>query len=78
MEFSKNFAMYLLYMVLKLALHWMVIVFKDSSNVVCNGLSSTYRMIAIYKGTPYLYSFLIYLYNTFYAAGLVMDIRHEL
>ena len=68
--------MYLLYVASKYALHWMVIMFKDSGNIVYNGVSSTYRTIATYEGTPYLCSFLIYLYNTCYVAGLVMDIRH--
>ena len=63
-----------LYMTVKYALHWMVIVFKDSGDITCNSMSSTCCMIAIYEGTPYLCSFLIYLYDTCYAAGSVMDI----
>ena len=50
--------------------------FKDSVDIVHNGMSSTYHTIATYEGTPYLCSFLIYLYNTYYVAGLVMDIKH--
>ena len=49
----------------------MVIAFKDSGDVIGNGVSSTYRMIATYEGTAYLCSFFIYLYNTYYVAGLV-------
>ena len=75
---SKNFAMYSLYVMVKYTLHWMVIVFRDSGDIICNNISSTYHTIAIYEGTPYLYSFLIYLYNTCYMAGLVMDIQHVL
>ena len=56
--------MYLLYMALKNELLWMVIAFKDSGNIVHNGMSSDYRTIATYEGTPYIYSFLIYLYYT--------------
>ena len=66
---------YSLYMTVKYALHWMVITFKDSGDVIHNGASSTYHMIATYKGTPFLCSFLIYLYNTCYMAGSVMGIR---
>ena len=67
--------MYLFYVAVKYALRWIVIAFKDSGSIVCNDVSSTSHMIATYEGTPYLCSFLIYLYNTYYAAGLVMDIR---
>ena len=66
---------YLLYVALKYALHWTVIAFKDSGNVVSNGMSSTCHMIAIYEGTPYLCSFLIYLYDACYMASSVMNIR---
>ena len=68
--------MYLLYMMVEYALDWMVIAFKDSGDVVCNGVSSTYHMIATYEAIPFLCSFFIYLYNTYYAAGLVIDIRY--
>ena len=67
--------MYSLYIVLKYALHWMVIMFKDTGEIICNGISSIYHMISIYEGTPYLCSFLIYLYYTYNAASLVIDIR---
>ena len=70
--------MYLLYIVVKYAFHWMVISFKDSDSIVCNDMSSTLHMMATYEGTPYLCSFLIYLYDTYYATGLVTDIRHVL
>ena len=70
--------MYSLYIMVKYALYWTVIMFKDSGNVIYNGVSSTYHMIATYEGTPYLCSFLIYLYNIWYMAGSVMDIRHVL
>ena len=53
----------------------MDIMFKDSGNIVCNGMFSTYHMIATYEGTPFLCSFFIYLYDTCYVASLVMDIR---
>ena len=75
MELSRNFVIYLPYVMVKYTLHWMVIAFKDSGDVIHNGVSSTYLMIAIYKGTPFLYSFLVYLHNTCYMAGWVMDIR---
>ena len=62
----------------KYALCRMVIAFKDSGDVICNGVSSIYYIIAIYEGTSFLCSLLIYLYNTYYAASLVMDIRRIL
>ena len=67
---------YSLYMMVKYTLHWMVIAFKDSGDVVYNGVSSTCCIIATYEGTLYLCSFLIYLYNTCYMANSVMDIGH--
>ena len=70
--------MYSLYVVLKYALYWMVIAFKDPGDAICNGVSSTYHTIATYEGTPYLCSFLVYLYNTCYAAGSVMYKGHVL
>ena len=45
--------MYSLYMMVKYILYWMVIVFKDLGDVIHNSVSSTYHMIAIYKGIPY-------------------------
>ena len=68
--------MYSLYVVVKYALYYIVITLRDFGDVICNNMSSTYRMIAMYDGTPFLCSFLIYLYNTYYMAGSVMDIRH--
>ena len=43
------------YMMVKYTLHWMVIVFNYSGEAVCNGVSSSYHMIATYEGTPYKY-----------------------
>ena len=63
-------------MVLKYALYWIVMVFRELGNVAHANVSSTFHMIARYDGTPYFCSFHIYLYDTYYAAGLVMDIRH--
>ena len=34
--------------------------------------SYTYHMIVMYNSSPFLLSFLIYLYNTYYMAGLVI------
>ena len=70
--------MYSLYVVLKYALHWMVITFKNSGNIVHKGLSSIFHMIAIYEGTPYFCSFYINLYDTCYMASSVRDISHIL
>ena len=70
--------MYSLYVAVKYASHWMVIAFRDSGDIVYNGVSSTYHKITIYEGTPYVCSFLIYLYNTYYTDSSVMDIRHVL
>ena len=67
--------MYSLYVTVKCALHWMVIMFKDYGDVVHNDVISTYHKIAIYEGTPYLCCFLIYLYETCYAVSLVINIR---
>ena len=69
---------YLLYMMVKYTLPWIVIALKDSGDFVRNSVSSTYRMIATYEGTPFLCNFLIYLYNTCYMASSVMDTRHAL
>ena len=68
--------MYLFYVAVKYALHWIVIAFKDSGFIVHVGVSSTWHIIATFEGTPYFCSFLIYLYNTCYEAGLVIDVRH--
>ena len=70
--------MYSFYMALKYALHWIVIVFRDLGNVVHIGVSSTFCTIATYEDTPFFCSFCIYLYDTYYVAGSVMDIRHVL
>ena len=67
--------MYLFYIVVKYTLHWVVITFKDFGSIVYNDVFSTCHMIAIYEGTPDLYSFFIYLYNTCYVARSVVDIR---
>ena len=61
---------------LKYALNWIVIMFRELGNVVCVNMSSTFCTIAMYDGTPYFCSFCIYLYDTNYMAGSVMDIRH--
>ena len=37
----------------------------DFGTAVCNDVSSACHTIAIYNGTPFLYSFLIYLYETY-------------
>ena len=65
-------------MALKYALHWIVIAFRELGNVVRVNVSSTFCMIAIYDGTPYFCNFCIYLYDTYYVASSVMDIRHVL
>ena len=65
-------------MALKYALHWIVIVFRELGNVVHVNVSSIFRTIAMYDGTPYFCSCHIYFYDTYYAAGSVMDIRHVL
>ena len=67
--------MYLLYIVVKDTLYYIVIAFRDSGDVVHNNMSYTYCTIAIYDGTPFLCSFLVCLYNTYYMAAPVMDIR---
>ena len=50
--------MYLFYMVVKYALHWIVIAFKDSGFVYMLAYPLLIHMIAMYKGTPYFCSFL--------------------
>ena len=70
--------MYSVYMVLKYALHWIIIMFRDLGNVVHFGVSSTFHTIATYEDILFFYSFYIYLYDTYYAAGSVMDIRRVL
>ena len=62
-------------MALKYALHWIVIAFRESGNIVHVNVSSTFRIIAIYDVTPNFCSFCIYLYDTYYVAGSVIDIR---
>ena len=62
-------------MALKYTIHWIVIAFRESGNVVRVNMSSTFRTIATYDGTPYFCSFHIYLYDTYYMAGSVIDIR---
>ena len=65
-------------MALKYALHWIVIAFIVLGNVVHANMSSIFCTIAMYDGTPYFCNFRIYLYDTYYLAGSVMDIRHVL
>ena len=62
-------------MALKYALHWIVIAFIELGNVVRANVSSIFHTIATYDGTPYFCNFFIYLYDTYYMAGSVMDIR---
>ena len=38
-------------------------------------VSSIFHTIAMYDGTPYFCNLRIYLYDTYYVAGSVMDIR---
>ena len=76
LELSRNFTMYYFYMALKYALHWIVITFIESGSMVHANVSSIFHTIAMYDGTPYFCNFCIYLYDTNYAAGSVMDIRH--
>ena len=75
LELSKNFAMYLFYIAVKSALHWIVIAFKDSGSILCNNVSFISHMMATYEGAPYPCSFFIYLYNLYYVVGSVMDIK---
>ena len=49
--------------------------FTELGNIVCVNVSSTFHTLAMYDGTPYFCSFRIYLYNTYYMAGSVIDIR---
>ena len=49
--------------------------FRNSGDIVHNGVYSIYHTIATYEGTSYHCSFLIYFYGTCYVASLVMDIR---
>ena len=70
--------MYSLYMALKYALRWIVIVFRDLGNVVRVSVSSIFCTIANYEDSPFFCSFHIYLYDTYYAASSVMDIRRIL
>ena len=63
-------------MALKYALRWIVIAFIELGNMVHANVTSIFHMIATYDGTPYFSNFHIYLYNTDYAAGSIMDIRH--
>ena len=65
-------------MALKYTLRWIVIAFIESGNVVHANVSSIFCIIATYDGTPYFCNFHIYLYDTYYVAGSVMDIRHVL
>ena len=62
-------------MALKYALRWIVIAFIELGNMVCANVSSIFHMIATYDGTPYFCNFRIYLYDTNYVAGSVIDIR---
>ena len=62
-------------MVLKYALHWIVIAFRELGNIVRVNMSSNFCTIAIYDDTPYFCSFRIYLYDTYSVAGSIMDIR---
>ena len=62
-------------MVLKYALHWIVIAFRELGSVVHVDVSSTFFTIATYDGTPYFCNFHICLYDTYYVAGSIMDIR---
>ena len=68
--------MYLFYVVVKYTLRWIVIAFRDLGKVVCVGVSSTFCTIATYEDNPFFCSFCFYLYDTYYVAGSVMDIRH--
>ena len=52
--------------------------FRDLGNVRHVGMSSTFHMIATYEDTPFFGSFCIYLYDTYYTASSVMNIRHVL
>ena len=63
-------------MAFKYALRWIVITFIELGNVVHANVSSIFRMIATYDGTPYFCNFCIYLYDTYYVASSVMDISH--
>ena len=47
--------------------------FRELDNIVCINVSSTFRTIVMYDGTPYFYSFRIYLYDTYYVASSIMD-----
>ena len=49
--------------------------FIELGNMVHAIVSSIFRMIATYDGTPYFCNFHIYLYDTYYVAGSIMDIR---
>ena len=62
-------------MALKYTLHWIVIAFIESGNVVHANVFSIFHTIATYDGTLYFCNFRIYLYDTYYVAGSVMDIR---
>ena len=68
--------MYSLHMVVKYILHYIIIMFRDSGNIVCNDVSSTYNMIAIYNCSPFIFSFLICLYDIYYMSSSVMDIKN--
>ena len=48
--------MYSFYVVLKYTLHWIVITFRDSGNVVRVGISSNFCTIATYEDTPFFCS----------------------
>ena len=45
--------MYSFYMALKYALYWIVIVFRDSGNIVHISVSSTFCTTATYEDTPF-------------------------
>ena len=60
---------------LKYALRWIAIAFRELGNVVHANVSPTFHTIAMYNGTPYFCNFCIYLYDTYYTVGSVLDIR---
>ena len=52
--------------------------FIELGNVVCASVSSIFHMIATYDGTLYFCNFHINLYDTYWAASSIIDIRHVL
>ena len=75
-KLSRNFANVLILRGVKV--HIMLdshCMFIELGNVVRANMSSILCTIAMYDGTPYFCNFHIYLYDTYYVAGSVMDIR---